>query len=220
MIDLFYWTTPNGHKMTMFFEETAIPYRLLPVNLQKNEQSQPEYRKISPNGKIPAISDHEPRGGGAPISMFESGAILLYLAEKSGQLLPQELRGRFQVLEWLFWQVSGLSPMAGQQGFFRRAVEQVPFAIERFTKEIARLNGVLNQRLADRAFLGGDTYSIADISAYPWVAPYDMLHQDLDQFPHVERWLNSIALRPATLRAYAIAREINPDAPMPPPPRR
>jgi GST-like protein len=218
MIDLYYWTTPNGHKMTMFFEESGLQHRLIPVNLQKNEQASPAYLKISPNGKMPAIVDHDPPGGGDPVSLFESGAILLYLAEKSGQLIPAQIRGRLEVLKWLFWQVAGLGPMAGQQGFFRRAKQQIPFAIDRFTKETTRLNHVLDEHLADRPFLAGDSYTIADISAYPWVAPYDMLHQDLKQLPHVRRWLNAIARRPATERAYAIAREINPSAPQPPPP--
>ncbi len=216
MIDLYYWTTPNGHKITMCLEETQLPYRMNPINLQKHEQSTPQYLKISPNGKIPGIVDHEPKDGREALTLFESGAILEYLADKSGQLLPRDLKPRFEVLQWLFWQVSGFSPMAGQQGFFRRAAEKVPFAIERFTQETTRLYGVLNQRLADRPFLAGDAYSIADISAYPWAAPYEMLHQDIDKLPHVRRWLDRIAERPATQRAYAIAKEINPEAPMPP----
>jgi GST-like protein len=220
MIDLYYWTTPNGHKMTMFFEETQIPYRLHGIDLQKNEQKTPDFLQISPNGKIPAIIDHDPPGGGGAVTLFESGAILQYLAEKSQQLMPALLRQRLEVLQWLYWQVSGFSPMAGQQGFFRRAAEQVPFAIDRFTQETTRLYGVLNQRLADRAYLAGETFSIADISAYPWAAPYDMLHQNIDSLPHVERWLDRISVRPATQRAYAIAKEVNPSAPMPPAPRR
>lgn len=220
MIDLYYWTTPNGHKMTIFLEETKLPYRMNPINLQKNEQSTPEYLRISPNGKIPAIIDHEPAGGGGALTLFESGAILQYLAGKTGQLLPTELRTQVEVIQWLFWQVSGFAPMAGQQGFFRRAAEQIPLAIDRFTNETRRLYAVLNQRLADRPFLAGEAFSIADISAYPWAAPYDMLHQNIDELPHVERWLDRIAERPATQRAFAIAREINPGAPMPPAPRK
>jgi GST-like protein len=220
LIDLYYWTTPNGYKTTMFLEETNLAYRLKPINLQKKEQSTPAYLKISPNGKIPAIIDHEPPDGAQSITVFESGAILQYLAGKTGQLLPAELKPRFEVLEWLFWQVSGFSPTAGQQGFFHRAAERIPFVIDHFSKETKRLYGVLNRRLADQPFLGGETFSIADISAYPWAAPYTMLHQDIDELLHVERWLDSIARRPATQRAYAIAREINPEAPMPPPPRK
>ena len=219
MIDLYYWTTPNGHKMAMFFEETQIPYRMHAVNLQKNEQSTPEFLKISPNGKIPAIIDENPLDGGKPVTLFESGAILQYLAEKTEQLMPNDLRQRVEVLQWLYWQVSGFSPTAGQQGFFRRAAEQIPLAIDRFTHETTRLYGVLNQRLADRPYLAGETFTIADISAYPWAAPYDMLHQTIDDFPHVERWLDLIATRPATQRAYAMAKTINPSAPMPPAPR-
>jgi GSH-dependent disulfide-bond oxidoreductase len=220
MLDLYYWTTPNGHKITMFLEETQLPYRMHAINLQKSEQSTAEFLKISPNGKMPAIIDHDPLGGGGDITLFESGAILQYLAEKSEQLLPAELPQRFEVLQWLYWQVSGFSPMAGQQVFFRRAAEQVPFAIDRFTQETTRLYGVLNRRLADRAYLAGETFSIADISAYPWAAPYEMLHQNIDSLPHVERWLDLIARRPATQRAYAIAKEINPSAPTPPAPRK
>jgi GSH-dependent disulfide-bond oxidoreductase len=216
VIDLYYWTTPNGHKMAMFLEETQLPYRMHPVNLQNKEQSATDFLKISPNGKIPAIVDQTPVDGGEPLSLFESGAILQYLAEKSEQLMPIDLRQRLEVLQWLYWQVSGFSPMAGQQGFFRRAAEQIPMAIDRFTKETSRLYGVLNQRLADRPYLAGETFSIADISAYPWAAPYDMLHQNIDDFPHVERWLDLISARPAAQRAYALAKEINPAAPMPP----
>jgi len=220
MIDLYYWTTPNGHKMTMFFEETQIPYRMHTVNLQKNEQSSPEFLRLSPNGKMPAIIDHDPLGGGGPVTLFESGAILQYLAEKSEQLLPENLRQRLEVLQWLYWQVSGFSPTAGQQGYFRRATEQVPFAIDRFTQETTRLYGVLDRRLADREYVAGDTFSIADISAYPWAAPYEMLHQDIDKLPHVERWLDRVSARPATQRAYSIAKQVNPNAPMPPGPRK
>jgi GST-like protein len=220
MIDLYYWTTPNGHKMTMFFEETQIPYRMHAVNLQNNDQSAAAFLKISPNGKIPAIIDHDPLCGGGSVTLFESGAILQYLAEKSELLIPADLRQRLEVLQWLYWQVSGFSPMAGQQGFFRRAADQVPFAIDRFTQETTRLYGVLNRRLGDRAYLAGDFFSIADISAYPWAAPYDMLHQNIDSLPHVERWLDLVSARPATQRAYAIAKEINPSAPVPPLPRK
>jgi GST-like protein len=219
MIDVYYWTTPNGHKMAMFFEETGLEHRFIPVNLQKNEQSEPAYLKIAPNGKIPAIIDLDPAGGGEPVPLFESGAILLYLAEKSGMILPKNTLARAKALQWLFWQVSGLSPMAGQQVFFRRTSQQIPFAIDRYTKETTRLFSVLNGALADGKFLAGEEYSIADISAYPWVAPYNLLNQDMDQFPHLERWLDEIAARPATKRAYQVAQEINPDVPLPPAPR-
>jgi GST-like protein len=215
MIDLHYWTTPNGHKITMFLEEAGLPYRIVPVNLTKNEQFRDEFLQIAPNNKIPAIVDHAPPDDGEPVGLFESGAILLYLAEKSGKLLPPDLRGRLEATQWLFWQVAGLGPMAGQLVFFLRSAEKHPFAIERYTKETERLFGVLEKRLQDRQWLAGDTYSIADIAAYSWAAPYNLFGLDLGVHPNVERWLETIASRPATERAYAIAKELNPQAPQP-----
>jgi GSH-dependent disulfide-bond oxidoreductase len=215
MIDLHYWTTPNGHKITMFLEETGLPYNIVPVNLVQNDQFKPEFLKIAPNNKIPAIVDHDPIDGGAPLSLFESGAILLYLAEKTGQLMPQDLRGRMDALQWLFWQVAGLGPMPGQLMFFLRSTEKIPFAIERYRKETARLFGVLNKRLEGREWLAGDAYSVADIAAYSWTAPYNLFGLNLDEYPALERWLEAIASRPATERAYAIAKDLNPQAPQP-----
>ena len=211
MIDLYYWTTPNNHKLTMFLEEAKLPYTIKPVNLQKGEQTAPDYLKINPNGRTPALVDREPEGGGAPLSVFDSGAMLVYLAEKTGQLLPREPRARAKVNEWLFWEVTGLSPMAGQLGFFKRAKEQVPFAIDRYKKETERLLGVLDKHLADKTFLANDDYSIADITTYPWVVPHKMF--ELEIGTNLQRWLGTIAARAATKRAYAIAKEINPDAP-------
>ncbi|HVW70039.1 MAG TPA: glutathione binding-like protein [Steroidobacteraceae bacterium] len=209
MIDLYYWTTPNGHKITMFLEETGLPYRIVPVNIAKGEQFDPHFLSISPNNRIPAIVDQAPAGGGAPLSVFESGAILLYLAEKTGKLLPSDLRGRVEVTQWLFWQMSGLGPMAGQNHHFGRyAPEKIPYAIERYTKETNRLYGVLNKRLAERPFVAGD-YSIADIAAYPWIVPHEAQGQRLTDFPHLKRWFEAIAARPATVRAYARAQEVN-----------
>jgi GST-like protein len=215
MIDLHYWTTPNGHKITMFLEETGLPYNIVPVNLGQNDQLKPDFLKIAPNNKMPAIVDHAPIGGGAPLSLFESGAILLYLAEKTGQLMPRDLRDRMGALQWLFWQVAGLGAMAGQLVFFVRSSEKIPFAIERYRKETARLFGVLNQRLVGREWLAGDVYSVADIAAYGWSAPYNLFGLSLDDYPEVERWLEAIASRPATERAYAIAKAMNPQAPQP-----
>jgi GSH-dependent disulfide-bond oxidoreductase len=207
MIDLYHWTTPNGHKLTMFLEEAGLPYRLFPVNIGKGEQFRPEYLLISPNNKIPALVDHQPQGGGAPVTLFESGAMLLYLSEKTGKLLPSELHGRAEVLQWLFWQVGGLGPMAGQIGHFNvYAPEKVPYAIDRYTKETSRLYGVLNKRLADREFIAGE-YSIADIACYPWVVPHHAHGQDLNDFPHIRRWFEAIAARPATIRAYGNAKD-------------
>ncbi|AMK23156.1 MULTISPECIES: glutathione binding-like protein [Sphingomonadaceae] len=213
MIDLYYWTTPNGHKITIFLEETALPYRILPVNIGKGEQFAPAFLAIAPNNRIPAIVDTEPAGGIAPVSLFESGAILLYLAEKTGKLIPSDLHGRAEVLQWLFWQMAGLGPMAGQNNHFRYAApEKLPYAIERYTNETNRLFGVLDKRLADRSFLTGESYSIADISSYPWVVPYERQGQSLDEFPHLKRWFEAIRARPATERAYALVERINPDA--------
>jgi GST-like protein len=209
MIELFYWTTPNGHKITMFLEETGIPYKIVPVNISKGEQFAPEFLAISPNNRIPAMVDREPKDGGEPISVFESGAILLYLAEKTERFIPQDIRGRVEVLQWLFWQMGGLGPMAGQNHHFSQyAPEKIPYAVDRYVKETNRLYGVLNKRLADRPFVAGD-YSIADMAAYPWVVPHERQGQRLDDFPHLKRWFEAIRERPATARAYEIAKQIN-----------
>ncbi len=210
MIDLYYWTTPNGHKITMFLEEAGVPYRIIPVNIGKGEQFKPEFLRISPNNRIPAIVDHAPEGGGAPVSVFESGAILLYLAEKTGQFIPSDLRGRVEVLQWLFWQMGGLGPMAGQNHHFSQyAPEKIPYAIDRYVNETERLYAVLNRRLANREFIAGSTYSIADIASYPWIVPYQRQGQDLDTFPRLKRWFETIRTRPATIRAYEKAAAIN-----------
>jgi GST-like protein len=209
MIDLYYWTTPNGHKITLFLEEVGIPYTIHPVNLSRGDQFKPEFLAISPNNRIPAIVDNDPGDGGVPVSVFESGAILVYLAEKTGRFLAPDLRGRMAALEWLFWQVSGLGPMAGQNHHFKQyAREKLAYAIERYVNETNRLYGVLNKRLADRAFVAGD-YSIADMAAYPWIVPHEAQGQKLDDFLHLKRWFEAIKARPATLRAYAIAAAIN-----------
>ena len=209
MIDLYYWTTPNGHKITMFLEETGLPYRIVPVDIGSGAQFEPAFLAISPNNRIPAIVDHAPADGGGPLSVFESGAILLYLAEKTGTLCPAELRGRLEVTQWLIWQVAGLGPMAGQNHHFARyAPERIPYAIERYVKETNRLYGVLNQRLGDRSYLAGE-YSIADIACYPWIVPYQAQGQRLEQFPNLKRWFEGIRERPATVRAYARAAAVN-----------
>lgn len=202
MIDLYYWTTPNGHKITIFLEEVGLPYNIIPINIGAGDQFQPEFLKISPNNRIPAIVDHEPTDGGEAISVFESGAILLYLAEKSGKLISQNLRDRTEVLQWLFWQMAGLGPMAGQNHHFNRyAPEKIEYAINRYVNETARLYAVLNKRLADREFIAGD-YSIADIAAYPWIVPHESQSQNLDNFPNLKRWFEAIKTRPAVIRAY------------------
>jgi GST-like protein len=168
MIDLYYWPTPNGHKITIFLEETATPYKLVPINIRKGEQFEPSFFKISPNNRMPAIVDHEGPGG-SPLALFESGAILMYLAEKTGKLIPTEIRARYNVIQWLMFQKAGIGPMMGQMGHFRNAApEKLPYAIERYTNESRRLYGVMDKRLAESEYLGGD-YSIADIASYPWV---------------------------------------------------
>jgi GST-like protein len=210
MIDLHYWTTPNGHKVTMFLEETALPYRIIPVNIGQGEQFRPEFLAIAPNNRIPAIVDHEPADGRGPLSVFESGAILVYLARKTGQLLPRDARGESETLEWLFWQMAGLGPMAGQNHHFSNyAPEKIPYAIERYVNETNRLYGVLNRQLAGRDFITGAAYGIADIACYPWIVPYERQGQNLDDFPDLKRWFEVVKSRPATVRAYARAAEFN-----------
>ncbi|OUL35269.1 glutathione binding-like protein [Nostoc sp. 106C] len=202
MIDLYYWTTPNGHKITIFLEEVGLAYNIIPVNIGAGDQFKPEFLQISPNNRIPAIVDREPANGGAAISVFESGAILLYLAEKTGKLIPQDVRQRVEVLQWLFWQMAGLGPMAGQNHHFSQyAPEKIDYAINRYVKETGRLYAVLDKRLADREFVAGD-YSIADIAAYPWIVPYENQRQNLEDFPNLKRWFEAIKARPATIRAY------------------
>jgi GST-like protein len=209
MIDLHYWPTPNGHKITIFLEETGLPYRLIAVNIGRGEQFRPDFLAISPNNRMPAIVDHAPADGGAPLALFESGAILLYLAEKAGRFIPVDVRGRAEVLQWLFWQVGGLGPMAGQtHHFLHYAPTRIEYAAERYVKETSRLYAVLDKRLADRAFIAGD-YSIADMASYPWVVPHKRQEQDLDQFPNLKRWFEAIRARPAVERAYEKGRAIN-----------
>jgi GST-like protein len=210
MIDLYYWTTPNGHKITLFLEEAEVPYTIIPVNIGKGEQFAPDFLKISPNNRIPAIVDHAPADGGKPINIFESGAILLYLADKSAKLIPFDLRGRNETLQWLFWQMGGLGPMLGQNHHFSQyAPEKIPYAIDRYVKETARLYGVLDRQLKGREFIAGQ-YSIADMACYPWIVPYERQGQTLEDYPNVKAWFERIAARPATVRAYARAQEINP----------
>jgi GSH-dependent disulfide-bond oxidoreductase len=202
MIDLYYWTTPNGHKITIFLEEVALPYSLIPINIGAGDQFKPEFLKISPNNRIPAIVDSEPADGGEPISIFESGAILEYLADKTGKLIPADNRGRAEVLQWLFWQMGGLGPMAGQNHHFSiYAPEKIPYAINRYVNETGRLYAVLDKRLSDREFIAGD-YSIADIASYPWIVGYERQNQKLEDFPNLQRWFEAIKARPATIRAY------------------
>jgi GST-like protein len=210
MIDLHYWPTPNGHKITLFLEESALPYTIKPVDIGSGEQFKPAFLAISPNNRMPAIVDHAPADGGAAISVFESGAILTYLADKTGRFIPSDIRGRVATLEWLFWQMGGLGPMTGQYGHFHvYAPEPIPYARDRYLREAQRLLGVLDRRLAGRAFITGDAYTIADMACYPWIDPYSKSPLDLEPFGEVRRWRESIRARPATERAYARGKEIS-----------
>ena len=210
MIDLYYWTTPNGHKLTIFLEEAGLEYEIKPVNIAKGEQFAPEFLAISPNNRIPALVDHAPEGGGEPLSLFESGAMLQYLAEKTGRFMAREPRRRWETIVWVTWQVANLGPMAGQNHHFRMyAPEKVPYAIDRYTHETERLYGILDDRLETREFIVGDDYGIADMACYPWARGHEKQGQDIDAFPHLKRWLDAIAQRPAVMRAYDIAKEIS-----------
>lgn len=214
MIDLFYWTTPNGHKITIFLEESGLPYKIHPVNIGKGEQFNPDFLKIAPNNRIPAIVDTHPDDSKGPLSVFESGAILWYLAEKTKKFIPTNARGKTLVSEWLFWQMGGLGPMAGQNHHFNiYATEKIPYAMERYIKETNRLYGVLNKQLADKDWVAGD-YSIADMAIYPWIVPYEAQGQNLNEFPHLKKWFEKMAQRPAVVRAYELAKNISSDQPM------
>jgi GST-like protein len=208
VIDLYYWQTPNGRKATLMLEELELPYKVIPINIGRGDQFKPEFLAISPNNRIPAIVDHAPADGGAPISVFESGAILVYLADKAGTLIPRDVRGRNEVTQWLMWQMGGIGPMFGQANHFvSYAKEKIPYAIERYVNESKRLLGVLNTRLADREFVAG-AYSIADIASYPWVlSSRERLITEPAAYPHVVRWLDAITARPAVARAYALHTE-------------
>ncbi len=214
MIDLYYWPTPNGHKITIFLEEAGLPYKIHPVNIGKGDQFKPEFLKISPNNRMPAIVDNDPVDNQGPLSIFESGAILTYLAEKTGKFLPLNPRMKFKVEEWLFWQVGGLGPMAGQNHHFNMyAPEKIPYAQERYTKETARLYGVLNKQLENSEFIAGE-YSIADMASYPWIVPYEAQKQKLEDFPHLKRWFENMKSRPAVKMAYEKAATLDSKAPL------
>ena len=214
MIDLYYWPTPNGHKITMFLEETGLPYTIHPVNIGTGDQFKPEFLAFSPNNRMPAMIDRAPADGGEPVKIFESGAILIYLAEKTGKFLPSDLRKRFDVIQWLMWQMGGLGPMLGQvHHFVKYNAGKAPYAEERFSKEARRLYGVMNRRLAEAPYLGGD-YSIADMACWPWISRFEWQGIDLNEFPNVKRWYVDIAGRPAVQRGYHIPVK-QPSIPMP-----
>ena len=210
MIDLYALTSPNVQKIFIMLEEAGLPYNVISVDVWKSEQFKPEFLKLNPNGKIPIIVDHEGPGG-RPYTVIESGAILLYLAEKTGQFIARDLRGRTETTQWLFWQMGNLGPMAGQNNHFSNyAVEKLPYAMDRYRNEVNRLYGVLNRRLSDRAFVAGD-YSIADMAIYPWIVPYERQGQKIEDFPHLQRWFEAIRARPAVVRAYDKAKAVNPN---------
>lgn len=211
MIDLHYWPTPNGMKIGIFVEEAGMPYKIHPVDISKNEQFNPAFLKIAPNNRIPAIVDQEPGDGKGPISIFESGAILWYLAEKAKKFVPDSLRDKTEVSQWLFWQVGGLGPMAGQNHHFNvYAPEKIPYAMERYLKETARLYGVLNKHLEGREWVAGTAYSIADMAIYPWIVSHKMQQQNLEDFPHLKKWFDKIAARPAVKKAYEVGEKVSP----------
>ncbi|MEZ5817711.1 MAG: glutathione S-transferase N-terminal domain-containing protein [Hyphomicrobiaceae bacterium] len=202
MIDLYYWPTPNGHKITIFLEEAGLDYEIKPVDISAGDQFKPEFLSFSPNNRMPAIVDRAPADGGEPITVFESGAILVYLAEKSGRFMNREVRGRKTALEWVFWQVGGLGPMAGQNHHFvQYAPERIPYAMDRYVNETNRLYGVLDRQLAGREWIAGD-YTIADMASYPWIVPWKRQQQELDAFPNLRRWFDAMRARPAVVRAY------------------
>jgi GST-like protein len=204
MIDLYYFPTPNGRKITITLEELQLPYQIKAINILEREQFSPEFLDISPNNKIPAIVDHAPSFEGDSVSIFESAAILVYLAEKTGQLMPSEPRQRLQVLEWLMWQTSGLGPMGGQANHFNRyAREKIPYGIERYTSELNRLYGVMNKQLSNKTYLCGD-YSIADIACYGWIDQAEDGGVTMEDYPEVDRWFNTMTKRPAVQRAMAL----------------
>lgn len=209
MIELYYWPTPNGHKITIFLEEAGLDYRIVPVNIGAGDQFKPDFLKISPNNRMPAIIDTSPNDGSEPISVFESGAILLHLAEKTGKFLPRDLRSRKTVIEWLFWQVGGLGPMAGQNHHFSQYTpEKIPYAIERYVNETNRLYGVLDRQLADFEYVAGE-YSLADMASYPWIVSHKKQSQNLDDFPNLKRWFETIKNRPAVIKAYEKGQKVS-----------
>lgn len=211
MIDLYYWPTPNGWKVAIMLEEVGLPYRILPVNICRGAQFSPEYQAVNPNRRIPAIVDHEPIAGDAPLTVFESGAILLYLTEKTGKLMPRDVRGRYETTQWLMWQMAGFGPMLGQTHHFRKfAKEKIAYAIDRYTNEANRLYGVLDRRLAESEYVAGTSFTIADVACLPWAFLHADQGQTLDEFPHVRRWFETCASRPAVVKGQAVGRDLWP----------
>jgi GST-like protein len=215
MIELYYWPTPNGKKVTILLEEAGIPYKMVPLNIGAGDQFSDKFLKIGPNNRMPAIVDTEPKGGGAPISVFESGAIMLYLAEKAGKFLPQDVRGKTEVTQWVIWQMANQGPKLGEAGHFRRlgdAQGDQTYGVRRFTDEANRLYGVMNNRLYDRKYLAGDEYTIADMISYPWTQGWKAQGQDIEEFKYVKRWMDELAARPAVQRGIAVGSDLSIDA--------
>jgi GST-like protein len=218
MIDLHYWPTPNGKKVTILLEECGLPYRIVPCNIGRGDQFAETFLKISPNNRMPAIVDHEPADGGVPIALFESGAIMIYLAEKAGQFYPQDLRSRHEVNQWVMWQMANQGPKTGECGHFRRLGESQgdqSYAVRRFTDEVNRLYGVMNNRLYDRRYLAGDTYTIADMICYPWTVGWEQQGQDIREFRYFQRWFDEVGARPAVRRGMAVGAELSGQAAKP-----
>jgi GST-like protein len=221
MIDLHYWPTPNGKKVTILLEECGMPYRIVPVNIQKGEQFNKNFLAMNPNHRMPVMVDHEPKGGGDPITVFESGAIMMYIAEKAGKFYPQDLRARYEVNEWLIWQMANQGPKSGECGHFRRLDQKQhgaqTYAINRFTDEVNRLYGVLNNRLHKHKYLAGDQYTIADMICYPWTVNWKFQGQDIEEFKHFKRWHEELAARPAVQKGMAVGSDLSTDVSKLPP---
>jgi GST-like protein len=214
MLDLYFWPTPNGKKVTILLEELGLKYDIVPVNIQKGDQFKPDFLKLNPNHRMPALIDHEPKGGGAPIGIFESGAIMMYLAEKEGRFWPQDVRGKYEVAQWVMWQMANQGPKLGECGHFRRLGRDEgdqSYAIRRFTDEANRLYGVMNYRLYDRRYLAGDEYTIADMISYPWTVNWQAQGQDIGEFKHFKRWFDEVGNRPAVKRGMEVGNDLRVD---------
>jgi GST-like protein len=214
MLELHYWPTPNGKKVAILLEELGLPYTLVPCNIGRGDQLKDAFLAINPNHRMPALVDHDPSGGGAPISVFESGAIMMYLAEKAGRFWPQDVRGKYAVTQWVMWQMANQGPKTGECGHFRRLGDKQgdqSYAVRRFTDEVNRLYGVLNMQLWKHRYLAGDEYSIADMIAYPWTVNWKNQGQDIAEFPHFRRWFKEIGARPAVQRGLAVGADLSED---------
>jgi GSH-dependent disulfide-bond oxidoreductase len=220
MIDVYFWPTPNGKKVTILLEELGLQYKVVPVNIGRGDQFEKGFLKLNPNHRMPVIVDNAPKGGGGPISVFESGAIMMYLAEKEGRFWPQEVRSKYEVAEWVIWQMANQGPKLGECGHFRRLEGREgdqSYAIRRFTDEAHRLYGVLNNRLYDRPYLAGDEYTIADMIAYPWTVGWQAQGQDINEFKYFKRWFEEIGKRPAVIRGMAVGKDLSSDTATLPP---